>query len=160
IVDLVGDRLREMFASDDIGIVWMDHEAGIQRPLYVFEHGRRLELPPSPIDAERPLQRTLSTGKPVVARNRDEMRAVGMRVVAGTDLSLAAVMVPVMIGGAFRAVITLESFEREDAFDESAVSLLSTLAAAMGGALQNARLFDETQRRARETGALAEVGRD
>ena len=30
----------------------------------------------------------------------------------------------------------------------------------MGVALENARLFDETQRRTRETAALAEVGRD
>jgi hypothetical protein len=48
-----------------------------------------------------------------------------------------------MIAGEFRASISLESFEREDAFDEGAVSLLSTVAASMGVALQNARLFDE-----------------
>ena len=38
--------------------------------------------------------------------------------------------------------------------------LLQTLANAMSVALENARLFDETQRRTRETAALAEVGRD
>ena len=68
--------------------------------------------------------------------------------------------VPVLIGGKLRASIALESFEREDAFDEAAVHLLTTVAASMGVALQNARLFDETQRRGRETAALAEVGRD
>jgi GAF domain-containing protein len=65
-----------------------------------------------------------------------------------------------MIAGEVRAAISLESFERKDAFDEGAVSLLSTVAASMGVALQNARLFDETQRRGRETAALAEVGRE
>ena len=38
--------------------------------------------------------------------------------------------------------------------------LLQTLANSMSVALENARLFDETQRRTRETAALAEVGRD
>ena len=38
--------------------------------------------------------------------------------------------------------------------------LLQTLASSMSVALENARLFDETQRRTRETAALAEVGRD
>ena len=38
--------------------------------------------------------------------------------------------------------------------------LLQTVAGSMGVALENARLFDETQRRTRETAALAEVGRD
>ena len=50
--------------------------------------------------------------------------------------------------------------EREHAFSDSDVRLLQTLAGSMSVALENARLFDETQRRTRETAALAEVGRD
>ena len=50
--------------------------------------------------------------------------------------------------------------QHENAFDESDVRLLQTLANSMSVALENARLFDETQRRSRETAALAEVGRD
>lgn len=37
---------------------------------------------------------------------------------------------------------------------------MTTIAGSLGAALENARLFDETQRRARETAALADVGRD
>jgi GAF domain-containing protein len=40
------------------------------------------------------------------------------------------------------------------------VRLLQTLATSMSVALENARLFAETQRRTRETAALVEVGRD
>ncbi len=50
--------------------------------------------------------------------------------------------------------------ERDNAYGDADVRLLSTVGASMGVALENARLFDETQRRARETAALAEVGRD
>ena len=56
--------------------------------------------------------------------------------------------------------LCLESFEREDAYSDAEVKLLSTVAASMGVALENARLLEETQRRAREAAALAEVGRD
>ena len=56
--------------------------------------------------------------------------------------------------------ICLESFEREDAYSDAEVKLLSTVAASMGVALENARLLEETQRRAREAAALADVGRD
>ena len=50
--------------------------------------------------------------------------------------------------------------ESENAFGDSEVRLLQTVAASVGVALENARLFDETQRRTRESAALAEVGRD
>src|SRR4029077_8742748 len=45
----------------------------------------------------------------------------------------------------------LENYEREDAFGDAEVRLLSTVAASMGVALENARLFDETQRLLKET---------
>ena len=54
----------------------------------------------------------------------------------------------------------MENHEREHAFGESEVRLLTTVAASMGVALENARLFEEIQRRTRESAALAEVGRD
>ena len=41
--------------------------------------------------------------------------------------------------------------ERENAFSESDVRLLQTLANSMSVALENARLFDETQRLLKET---------
>ena len=56
--------------------------------------------------------------------------------------------------------ILLEDHEREHAYGAAEVRLLQTVASSMGVALEAARLFDETQRRTRESAALAEVGRD
>ena len=47
--------------------------------------------------------------------------------------------------------IGMENYERENAFGEAEVRLLTTVAASMGVALENARLFDETQRLLKET---------
>ena len=47
--------------------------------------------------------------------------------------------------------IIVENYEREYAFSDSDVRLLSTVASSMGVALENARLFDETQRLLKET---------
>src|SRR4029453_6619605 len=70
------------------------------------------------------------------------------------------VMVPLLVGSEMRGILQLNDLEREHAFSESDIRLLETLANSMSVALQNARLFDETQRRTRETAALAEVGRE
>src|SRR5207253_3667604 len=47
--------------------------------------------------------------------------------------------------------IAMDDSARDNAFGEAEVRLLSTVAASMGVALENARLFDETQRLLKET---------
>ena len=54
-------------------------------------------------------------------------------------------------GDQARGVIYLMDIEREHAFSDSDVRLLQTLANSMSVALENARLFDETQRLFKET---------
>ena len=54
IVDLVGDKLREVFDNGDIGIRWRDEQAGLIHYLYEYEHGVRLTVPPTPLNPERP----------------------------------------------------------------------------------------------------------
>ena len=58
---------------------------------------------------------------------------------------------PILGGDRVLGSIILEDFSRENAYGESEVRLLSTVAASMGVALENARLFDETQRLLNET---------
>src|SRR5262249_21658998 len=65
----------------------------------------------------------------------------------------------ILLGEEARGVIALAD-AHENAYSDDHVRLLTTLANALSVALENARLFDETQRRSRETAALAEVGRD
>ena len=57
----------------------------------------------------------------------------------------------VFIGGEAGGLVELLNMDREDAFSETDARLLSTVANAMGVALENARLFDETQRLLKET---------
>ena len=160
IVDLVGDKLREMFRTGDLAIHWRDESANVIHGLYVYEHGERLAQGTRPYRPETKINQALQTGKPAVLGTRAAMDAFGLSVVEGTDPSLSCVFVPVMVGERQIAAISIESFEREHAFDEAQVHLLSTIAASMGVALENARLLEETQRSARESSALSDVGRD
>jgi len=160
IVDVVGDKLRELFDTGDLGIQWRDEKTETVHHLYVYEHGQRLAWRTSPYKPEAPINKALQTGRPVVLGNRAAMDGLGLKLVPGTDASLSCVFVSVMVGERLIATISIESFEREDAFGDAEVHLLSTIGASMGVALENARLLDETQRRARESSALSDVGRD
>ncbi|MFO1325593.1 MAG: GAF domain-containing protein [Burkholderiales bacterium] len=151
IVDLVGDKLRELFATGDLAIQWRDEQANLVHDMYVFEHGRRLPQHAWPYNPELPINRALQAGKPVILGDRAAIDAVGGAVAPGTDPCLSCVFVPVTVGERLVGAISIENFEREHAFGESDVRLLSTVAASMGVALENARLFAETQRLLKET---------
>src|SRR5204863_235545 len=84
----------------------------------------------------------------------------GSFTIPGTKNDKSGVYVPLVVGDQARGLISLTDMECEHAYSESDVRLLQTLANSMSVALENARLFAETQRRTRETAALVEVGRD
>ena len=160
IVDLVGDKLRALFRTGDLAIHWRDEATDLVHALYVYEHGVRLPSRAHRHNADSKLAKALQTGRATVLGDRAAMEAFGIKTVPGTDPSLCCVFVPVLVGDRLIASVSLESFEREHAFGKAEVDLLSTIAASMGVALENARLLEATQRREREAAALAEVGRD
>ncbi|HTP47404.1 MAG TPA: GAF domain-containing protein, partial [Casimicrobiaceae bacterium] len=151
IVDLVGDKLREVFNTGDIGIRWFDRSTGLMHYLYQFEHGNRQTVAPREPLVGGPWSRISNTRQPLVLRNRAEAEAIGTSALPGTDDSQSSVFVPILGGDKVLGLIVLEDYEREDAFGVAEVRLLSTVAASMGVALENARLFDETQRLLKET---------
>ncbi len=146
IVNLVGDKLCQVLNTGDIGIRWVDHQAGQFRYLYEVEHGQRLDVPP------RALRPTDTDRRPArVFNSRQEQLAAGQRALPGTDQSQSIVSVQIVSSDRVMGSITLEDHQREHAFSDSDVRLLETVAASMGVALQSALLFDETQRLLKET---------
>ena len=75
-------------------------------------------------------------------------------------MAKCAVWVPIIGSDRVLGAVQLENHEREYAYGESEVRLLQTVAASMGVALENARLFDETQRLLKETRAAQRRARD
>ncbi len=151
IVDLVGDKVRDVFHTDDIGIIWHDPNNDILQYLYAYEHGRRIAIEPRPPHPGGIWQSVLATRQPIVHNSVDSHAAVGIISIPGTDHSLCSLNVPIIGSDRVLGLIGIEDFKRENAFGESEVRLLSTVAASMGVALENARLFDETQRLLKET---------
>ncbi len=148
IVDLVGDKLREVLKTDEIGIRWLDHDNRVARYLYEYEHGVRLNVPPTTYDEER-WQRVSTRREPRIINTAADAAGIGQ--LPGTDPSKSSVAVPIIGTDRVLGSIVVEDYEREHAFSASDVRLLTTVASSMGVALENARLFDETQRLLKET---------
>jgi GAF domain-containing protein/CheY-like chemotaxis protein/tetratricopeptide (TPR) repeat protein len=156
IIDMVGDKLREVFNTPDLGIQWFDEKVGILQGLYAYEHGQRsisVSGPPRPDGAFVRMQKTR---QPILWNTLAEGDAISP-VTPGTDASISGAHLPIISGDKVLGVITIENYEREHAFGESELRLLTTIAASLGAALENARLFEETQRRAAEFAVINSV---
>ena len=151
IIDLVGDKLRDVLRTDEIGIRWYDAKTNLNHYLYEFEHGQRLTIPPGPPLKGGIFEKILETRQPFFRNTVAEREALGITVVPGTDPSKSSVNVPIIGSDRVVGSIIVEDYEKEYAFSDSDVRLLTTVAASMGVALENARLFDETQRLLKET---------
>jgi GAF domain-containing protein len=154
IITLVGDKFREALGFQDLGIRIYDRENNILHFPYEYEHGERLEIPsmePTPLS-----KYVLETGKMLLLKKATEeeiakLGITGQTTIPGTDESKSLVFVPIIVGTEAKGLILIENYEKEDAFSESEVRLLTTVANSMSVALENARLFDETNRLLKET---------
>ncbi|MDM0065142.1 response regulator [Variovorax sp. J31P207] len=158
IISMVGDKLRKVFDSGDINILWWDDKTELMQALYRYEHNRPLPLPPArPLKPDGPAERILRTRQPAVANTREEQTRAGFAPAPGTDWAHSIVAVPIIGSDRVLGILGMQNHEREHAFGSHDIRLLETVAASMGLALENARLFDEMQATLARQTATAEV---
>ncbi|HYJ65161.1 MAG TPA: GAF domain-containing protein, partial [Parafilimonas sp.] len=75
----------------------------------------------------------------------------GITVIADTEMPKSLLFVPLLSGNEIRGYVSLQHMDKEHAFSDSDIRLLETLSNSMSVALENARLFDETNRLLKET---------
>ncbi|TMI89300.1 MAG: GAF domain-containing protein, partial [Bacteroidetes bacterium] len=151
IYDLVGDRIRDVFNAQAVIIANLDEETGIEHFKYVIERGERFYLQPRPYDKLR--QHLVKTKEKILVNKDFEEAAArfGLTVLPGTENPKSLLFVPLIIGDKVKSYVSLQNIDKENAFSDSDVRLLETLANSMSVALENARLFDETNRLLEET---------
>jgi len=158
IIELVGDRLREVFATGDVSVIWWDRDSDTAHVLYRYEHGVALPLPaPINVTPEWPGYQVLHRRWAGAVNTREEMLALGLTARPGTDWCRSMATVPIVGGDRVVGMVNLQNHEREHAYGEAEVRLLETIAASMGMALENARLVEETRQALERQTATAEV---
>ncbi|WP_298830547.1 GAF domain-containing protein [uncultured Piscinibacter sp.] len=154
VVESIGEQLRLQFPQQEISIWLVDAAAGVVRAVYGYYDGQRVELAPWPLPERGFTPLVLARGETIVVNEnaREAELAVGaVPLVPLTRLPRSHLYVPMKVGEQVRGILYLSDLEREHAFAPARVRLVETLAAGMGVALENARLFDETRRLLKET---------
>ena len=157
IYDAVGERIRDVFDAEVLGISMLDAATGLLHDRYLIEQGERLdEVPWTPSGFSK---HVLDTRKPLLVAEKlqDTAEKYGSEVVEGSVPPKSVLFVPLIVAGTATGVISLQNISREHAFSESDQQLLETLAGSLSVALENARLVHETRQRNAELALINSV---
>ncbi len=158
IYELVGDKIREVFSANTVVLATFDLEKGLMHRHYVIERGVRYFMDPLPISAV--WRNFLQMGMTQLVNHHflEFMQRIDPDfTIPSGEIPRSVLAVPLKIKGKLSGVISLQDVDCEYAFSDSDVRLLETLANSLSVALENARLFAETQQRNAELAVVNTV---
>ncbi|MEP7357451.1 MAG: GAF domain-containing protein [Anaerolineales bacterium] len=154
--ELVVDKLQQAFHSDNAYLALYDAATNQISIPYMLDAGEVKSVDAFPL-GEGLTSLVIKSRQPLLI-NRDTNKRVAELGALTTGLPARSFLaVPVLAGETVLGVISVQDLQKEDAFDEAQIRLLTAIAANVGVALQNARLFEEVQRRAEQQATAAEV---
>ncbi len=182
-MEVVAEKIRQVFNVDVIYIALLDRQTNLISFPYWFENGQRIVTTDTLSLGEGLTSQVIQSRQPQLINAAWERRAAELGAVYDGEPAKCSLGVPIMsasvpsawlrgssrdashgashgAGQAAIGMISLQSYERENLFTETDVRLLTTIANNMGVAIESARLYEETRRRANEMAALTEIGRE
>ena len=150
IYDLIGNRVQKLFDAQVVIIGTFDHGHNLEHFNYAFENGQQYKFEPRPINN---LRKTLIEKKTriYIETEKQAKNQYGLTAIGDTKMPKSLLFVPLISGNEIKGYVSLQNVDKERAFSESDIRLLETLSNSMSVALENARLFDETNRLLKET---------
>lgn len=158
--EAVGESLFDIFGVGVVSVSLWDAETKIATTPFFSIAGRRASVGPLPL-GKGLTSRVIATGKPLSIPEDFERRSEELGAILVADRYVKSWLgVPITARERILGVLSVQSFEREHAFDADDERRLSILASTIGAGIQNARLFEEARRRAEEASALAKAARE
>lgn len=150
-VNLDLDTLLEAFYTQITGLMPADYfYISLYDPAldevsfpFVIEGGKRTSFPNRRAGAGL-TEYILRTGQPVLSRTTTSETRKQLGLSPATRPAASWLGVPVIVGSQIIGVIAVQSYEARHLYDENHQKVLTALAAEAGIAIQNARLFSQT----------------
>ena len=153
LIQLVGEKMRETFAAHIVYVALLDRPNNLIH--FPYQYGESFNT----IEFGQGLTSKIIQSRQPLLLNR-ERHYTDLNITRIGRLSQSFLGVPIMVGEEAIGVISVQDTEHPGRFGEADMRLLATIAANVGIAIQNARLYQEAQHRAEEMAALAEISHD
>lgn len=159
LLDLIGEQMRQTFAADIVYLALYDPQTNMIHFPYDYEDGQRL-VGESICFGQGLTSKIIESGQPLLINHNFEQRRAGLGAEQIGSRAKSFLGVPIRLGQQSIGVISVQSTQQEGRFDDSDVRLLATIAANVGAAIQNARLFEAIQQAKRGLERELEIGRE
>ncbi len=157
IYDFVGWQLSKLFDAQSIIIAAYDPETGLGSFPFMLEDGHRVYAEPLPMTEIVIGRKLLEDPTPIKLDTVEQFVELGLMTIDGTQPSRSGIFVPMVSGETVYGGLSLQSLDKEYAFSDADLNLLVTIANSISQALENARLFEETQKRNAELAVINSV---
>ncbi|HUX83922.1 MAG TPA: response regulator, partial [Chitinophagaceae bacterium] len=152
LIHLAGDHVRDLFRANIVYFALLNPKTQIID--FVYQHG---ETMPSRKIGEGLTSKIILTGEPLLINKDMDLKKeeLGIRSIGMPAASYLGVPIPV--GEEIIGVISVQSTEQENRFNENDQRLLNTIAASVGISLRNAQLFQDVQQAKMEAEAAGKA---
>jgi signal transduction histidine kinase/CheY-like chemotaxis protein len=140
LIQLVGDQVRDLFHAPIAYVALLDRATMMINFPYMYGD----PLQPIPFGQGMTSQ-VIRSGQPLLINENIAGQSASLGIQRVGRPSASYLGVPIPAGGEIIGVISVQATEEENRFHEADQRLLSTVAAAVGVAMHNARLFEETR---------------
>ncbi|MBI4670815.1 MAG: GAF domain-containing protein [Chloroflexi bacterium] len=155
-----GEALRQFFRVPSLYISLYDPAAHVLHTPYCYREGRQTQVAPVPDTRSGFAFTMLQSRAPLLINEQLREQMQQADAPAFEEVTAAAFLgAPILYGNDVVGVVGL-SDANPARFDDTDLQLLTTLAATLGSAIQNARLFEGTQSALAQSDALYQVVRD
>ena len=140
LIQLVGAQITAVFKADIAYVALLDRGRGMID--FRFQHGD--DIPSVPF-GQGLTSKIIQTGEALILNSDVNRRSQELGATMLGKESLSYLGVPIVVDDQSEGVISVQSLTREGVYDTADERLLATIAANVGVALRNARLFADAQ---------------
>jgi signal transduction histidine kinase/CheY-like chemotaxis protein/tetratricopeptide (TPR) repeat protein len=138
IINLVGDQMKELFKANIVYLAFLDKKTNIIN--FPYQYGE--DMPPQNL-GEGLTSKIISSGKALLINKDIEEVTLQLGAKRIGIPSASYLGVPIFRGNEAIGVLSVQSTEKENRFNEGDSNLLSTIASSVGVAINKAQLFEE-----------------
>jgi signal transduction histidine kinase/CheY-like chemotaxis protein len=140
LIPQVGEQVRQVFNAQIAYLALLDKATNTIH----FHYGHGDEFPSRPFGVGM-TSRIIQTGEPLLINEDIGGRTAQLNIKRSGAEAKSYLGVPIPVGNEVIGVLSVQSTEEEGRFTDADLRLLTTIAANVGVAIHNARLFEETR---------------